>query len=143
MADHKVTLDAAGYSDIRRQTSRLIYKIVQDVKSTILDSMRQPKTGRVYWKGKRRNIAHQASAPGEAPAVDQGQLWNSITAFLVRATTGVLAVGAAHGKFLEGGTRFMEPRPFIEPAFNGVLTKLQRGGVISRFERITNLSGRL
>jgi len=137
----KVTIDPAGLDAIRKQAGRLIYKIVQDVKSTILDLMREPKSGRTYWKGKDRNIAHVASAPGEAPAIDHGLLWNSITGVMARPTTGVIAVGARHGLFLELGTIRMERRPFIEPAMNQVLQKLDNAGIISRFDRIRTSDG--
>lgn len=131
----KVTIDSAGLEAIRKQAGRLIYKIIRDVKSTILDLMREPKSGRTYWKGKNRNIAHVASAPGEAPAVDHGLLWNSISGIMTRPTTGVIAVGARYGIFLELGTINMERRPYIVPALNSVLEKLDNAGVISSFTR--------
>ena len=40
-----------------------------------------PKTGRIYRHG---NVEHQASAPGEAPATDTGNLVNSIASDRVR-----------------------------------------------------------
>lgn len=66
---------------------------------------------------KRGNISHQASAPGEAPAVDTGQLLRTI---LFEAGNNTLEVGSAGGapysEFLEDGTKNMEPRPFLQPA---------------------------
>lgn len=73
-----------------------------------------PKTGRIYHRG---GVSHQASAPGENPAGDTGQLANSITTSVdAAALTGTVGIGAAHGKFLEYGTRNMAPRPFARVA---------------------------
>ena len=65
-----------------------------------------PKTGRFYGK-------HQASAPGEAPANRTGRLAKSAD-FIVRGTS-QLEVGekAPYAKFLEEGTKKMEPRPHV------------------------------
>jgi len=128
-----VTINAAGIALIKDQASKLIGKILRDIHSRILDLMRQPKTGRVYYRGKKKSIKHQASAPGEAPAVDHSILWNSISAPPPAGTVGTISVGAEYGVFLEQGTRFMKRRPYIEPAVNGILTQLQQGGVISSF----------
>lgn len=45
------------------------------MKNDITVAMNKPHTGRLY---QRRSITHQASAPGEAPAIDTGALVNSI-----------------------------------------------------------------
>jgi len=132
----KVTIDADGIEQLRKQASAIIKKILADVHSKILDLMREPKTGVVYYRGKKKSIKHQASAPGQAPAVDQGILWNSIKTFQPRPLEGALEIGAGYARFLEEGTRFMQRRPYIEPAFNGVLEKLDQGGLITVFERL-------
>jgi len=86
---------------------RNVEAVREEMTSLILTG---PKTGRVYG-------AHQASAPGEAPASDTGQLVNSITTSVDPNTVdGTVGVGAAHGKALEYGTRNMAPRPFARPA---------------------------
>lgn len=72
------------------------------------------KTGKVY---KRGNIQHQASAPGEYPATDTGELINSITVkFASKGLRGVVESNAPHAAHLEFGTRNMAPRPFLQPA---------------------------
>lgn len=97
------------------------------------ESIRQPGSGRVYiveWRfsrrrGKpfptripRRGGPHRASAPAEPPASDTGNLINQL-GFEPRGP-GRVAIGvtnaAPYWKYLEFGTRFMEPRPFIRPA---------------------------
>lgn len=72
------------------------------------------KSGRVYG-------AHQASAPGEAPANDLGNLANGIG---VRDGDGplsrIVAAGADYAMDLEMGTVRMAARPFMTPALEQV-----------------------
>lgn len=72
-----------------------------------------PKTGKTYKHGK---VTHQASAPGEAPATDTGNLVNS--GFLWRNGDADYNVGfaAEYAAPLEFGTPRMEARPFLRPA---------------------------
>lgn len=97
-----------------------------------------PKTGRVYTttfftdksgrlrRGKKRP-AHQASAPGEAPANDYSTLVNSIVIDRTDIARGriVIAATAKHARPLELGTRTMAPRPFLRRAL-----RTMRGRVI-------------
>ena len=71
--------------------------------------MSGPKSGRRYGK-------HTASAPGQAPATDTGNLVNSIQAKKESRFVWSVGVGAKYGKALELGTRRMAPRPFLLPA---------------------------
>ncbi len=72
------------------------------------------KTGRVYLRGK---IAHQASAPGEAPATDTGHLVNAVTPYKrIDRFTGEVQWHSEYAAGLEFGTRRIAPRPFIRPA---------------------------
>ena len=97
-----------------------------DIRNTIITAMvREPKTGRKYRRGKK---IHQASAPGEAPAVDYGELLRSIV-FDVRKMEVEIGSegGAPYAEYLETGTfkvtgesitptALIEPRPFLNPA---------------------------
>jgi HK97 gp10 family phage protein len=73
------------------------------------------KTGRTY---KRYNPTrtHRASAPGEAPASDTGNLVSNI---MVQDKGDSIEVqsNAEYSKFLEYGTSKMEARPFLFPAY--------------------------
>lgn len=76
-----------------------------------------PGRGRVY---KRGNVSHQASAPGDAPASDTGNLRQSITAEIrdggLSARVGpALGDDPNYAVFLEYGTRKMAARPFLRP----------------------------
>jgi len=104
-------------SEIPGSVTRELVIGANDIRNTIITSMqRDKKTGLPYRRGK--NI-HIASAPGESPAVDFGELLRSIM-FDVRemeVEVGNLA-GAPYGGFLEEGTENMEPRPWLHPAVN-------------------------
>lgn len=73
-----------------------------------------PKTGKIY---SRKDIFHQASAPGESPASDTGTLVRSITHDVSEQEFEVaLHASADYAGHLELGTRNMEERPFLRPA---------------------------
>lgn len=82
-----------------------------------------PKSGRVYV---RRGVKHQASAPGEAPATDQGTLVNARRIDLLPEQLAArLAFTAAHAPYLQYGTRKMAPRPFADRALHETLAEGQ------------------
>lgn len=72
-----------------------------------------PATGRIYRYGK---VEHRASAPGEPPAVDTGNLINS--GYATQKRLGLWEVGftAEYAAPLEYGTARIAPRPFLRPA---------------------------
>ena len=99
---------------------------------------KKPKSGRLYSivKNGIRTI-HQASAPGEAPAVITGRLRASVdfevsgsntmtfgakNSVTMRASTDVVSTGGStqhvidYPKYLEDGTMKMAARPFLKPA---------------------------
>jgi hypothetical protein len=94
-------------------------QIVRDTAFSILllarHAMMGPKHGKVYQKPGR---VHQASAPGEAPAIDLGNLINSLNVEIVSDLTARVTVGAEYGSPLEFGTvdGRVAPRPFLRPA---------------------------
>jgi len=74
------------------------------------------KSGVVYEKYNPRR-SHRASAPGEAPASDTGNLVSKI--IVKQKTKNITNVesNANYSAFLEYGTSKMQPRPFMLPAF--------------------------
>jgi len=87
-----------------------------EIRNTIITSMqKEQKTGRIYRKSK--NVEHQASAPGEPPAVDTGELLRSVMFDVHKFAVEIgVAGGGPYAEPLEFGTKKMEPRPFIDPA---------------------------
>jgi hypothetical protein len=75
-------------------------------------AMAEPKSGRVYGR-------HQASAPGEAPAIDTGLLINSLQeAYENDGMTGYAFTNTAYAPDLEYGHTdgTVAPRPFMQPS---------------------------
>lgn len=100
-------IKAATLVSITRGTE----SVREEATSLILNT---PKTGRIY---RRRGVAHQASAPGESPASDTGNLLRSInTSVSPAALTGNVNFGTIYSRYLEYGTAKMAPRPFARPA---------------------------
>lgn len=86
-----------------------------NVQSRVKLSMEPPKTGYIYPRPGGKS--HQASAPGEAPAIDYGNLVNSIqVGFENAGRTGVVFTSREYAPGLEFGTTHVAPRPFMEPA---------------------------
>lgn len=63
---------------------------------------------------------HRASAPGEAPAIDYGNLRSGISVEMTGETTAMVGVAADYGAPLEFGTRKMAARPFMRPSVDAV-----------------------
>lgn len=81
-------------------------------------TLSQPGTGREYPRGEK---VHRASAPGQPPAVDQGELRASIGMELWAAVLRV-GTGLPKGEGLEFGMTtptggVVAPRPWARPAF--------------------------
>lgn len=92
--------------DLVKESKRLINK--------------KPKSGRFYkvsvgigGKSLKRYKLHQASSPGEAPAVITGKLRKSVN-FVVH-NHNLLKFGSniSYGKYLENGTSKIKKRPFL------------------------------
>lgn len=80
--------------------------------AAVLLLQKGPKTGRIYF---RRSVAHRASAPGEAPATDTGNLVRSIGQDVV--ADGVIVFAAAeYARKLEFGEGRVAARPFLRRA---------------------------
>ena len=74
------------------------------------------KSGIVYEKYNPRRT-HRASAPGQPPASDTGNLVSKITIRQDGKDKTNVESNADYSAFLEYGTSKMEPRPFMLPAF--------------------------
>ena len=74
------------------------------------------KSGIVYEKYNPRR-SHRASAPGEAPASDTGNLVSKIMVKQLTKDKVAVESNADYSAYLEYGTSRMQPRPFMLPAF--------------------------
>ena len=109
-----------GFGKIGPKTLALLSRVVRKTASDIeadakLSIQTGPKTGRVYeLYGPRRT--HQASAPGEAPATDIGNLVNGIHTKPISKLESHVISSADYSADLEYGTTKMAARPFMTPA---------------------------
>lgn len=99
-------------------------KAALDTKSHAIRLMKGPKHGLVYRRGKK---VHQASAPGEAPAIDTGKLANSIQTDSFGQMGAMVFTDTEYGAILE----FAMNRPFMGPAVEEV-----REGFLRAVERV-------
>ena len=89
------------------------------------------KSGIVYEKYNPRRT-HRASAPGQAPASDTGNLVSKITVRQDGQNKTNVESNAHYSAFLEYGTSKMEARPFMLPAFE----KSKKPIVMAVFNRV-------
>lgn len=90
-------------------------RVHQEIKADI--NARLDLAGELIASTIRRNLSTPgpaASAPGQFPHAQSGRLRNSVT-YSTDASKMTLRVGTnvEYAAFLEGGTRRMEPRPFL------------------------------
>ena len=85
-----------------------------EIKADIAVDMAEPKHGAIYPRGQTGE--HQASSPGESPAIDYGVLVASIQTEMLDDDLGVVFEGADYSVHLEFGTERMAPRPHMAPA---------------------------
>jgi hypothetical protein len=83
-----------------------------NIEQRVKDKMREPKTGRVYIIGGK---VHQASAPGEAPAIFSGELINSIEPYEESQLTWIVPSSGIQA-WWEFGLRGYAARPYFRPA---------------------------
>lgn len=107
-------------ADMKRRASLLVRATALNVQAHAQASMSGSKRGRQY----RR---HQASAPGEAPAIDTGTLFNSITVEVAGELSAAVGTNVEHGLHTEFGTSRMEPRPWLAPAMEAVAPEFEAG----------------
>jgi hypothetical protein len=105
---------------VAKQAAPQIRDAIFDLRALIIRSFGEIKSGR---PGKFR----RASAPGQAPAIQSGKLLRSLRERFPSPLLGELMIGAEHAEYLEMGTRFLAPRPFIAPAVESVRQRFNAG----------------
>lgn len=106
-------------AELQRRASRLVRNTAFGIQTHIRLAMAEPKTGAIYGR-------HQASAPGEAPAIDTSALVNSISvaAEELHATIGT---NIEYSEVLEFGGVHIAPRPYFGPAFKAAEPEFEKG----------------
>lgn len=125
-----------GTEELKRALQNMTTEIREQVEDAVLDTAAElegaiklrvqqgPKTGKLY---KRRSVVHQASAPGESPASDTGDLMRSIYHEQIAPLTATVGSRLAYALYLEYGTRRgLEQRPFFRPAVEAIRPKFYK-----------------
>lgn len=102
---------------LEQRAHQVVVKTVSDVEAYMKQSMTGTKHGRTYV---HRGIAHTASAPGEAPAIDEGQVVGGIHGEMLSTLQGEVTSSSEQGPYLNYGTSRMAARPFFEPAVEAI-----------------------
>lgn len=126
-----ITIDTRGLDLAAESIDRLdkiVRNMAEHVQMDAKAAMTGTKSGRVYKRGKTKRgkpKVHRASAPGEAPARDTGNLANAIAVRQVGKLVWEIYVMQKAIKYaipLEFGApnRQLAPRPFLTPAVNRI-----------------------
>jgi hypothetical protein len=120
-----VTISYNRFDELARRlpeaTGEVVEDTIRNMETRIKVGMAGPKSGRLYGP-------HQASAPGQMPAVDLGNLVANVNAEMVDATNGVVHTGSVdYAVHLEYGTVNMAARPFMTPAAEAERPAFLRG----------------
>lgn len=92
---------------------------VNTVRNQVTETLSGSRSGRTY-KVPGTQKTYTASAPGEAPAVQTGELRQSISSEVEgqgRDIIGRVGTDKIQGKMTEFGTRNMAPRPWLRKSF--------------------------
>lgn len=126
-------------------------ELVDHLDAAFVETLTGPRSGPVYttyfFTGKDGKVhpwghrpPHQASAPGEAPAFDTGDLLRSIKILGERQETQITVTITAninYAIYLEKGTSKMLPRPFMEPTVTREMPAIETiiyDGIVKREE---------
>ena len=104
-----------------------LLEAANEVRNTTLETLSGTRTGRTY-KVTGTSRTYTASAPGEPPAVQLGDLRKSVKAGVDReggSVFGYVGTELLKGPMLELGTTNMEPRPWLRPSFEKSLDKIK------------------
>jgi len=100
-------------ADVTVRVDRAVAETAEAAANDAKASMAMSKSGTIY---KRRGISHQASAPGEPPALDIGRLVGSVRVTRLGSMRWAMGPNTEYAEALEYGTRKMGARPFLRPA---------------------------
>lgn len=114
----------------RRVEAALLASAAEMNSHAIVKIQKNSGSGRSYKRGSRM---HVASAPGEYPNTDYGELVRKMFFELRGRLTAVWGNSAKHARPLELGTSRMAARPFLRPTYMALRDRMrQRVGVAVR-----------
>ena len=89
----------------------------QTIRTEAINLIQKGAKSGITYKKYNPSRTHTASAPGQAPASDTGNLVRNIKVIQVNQDVTQVASGARYSKELEFGTSKMRARPFMFPAY--------------------------
>ena len=102
--------------EVRAEVERAVATSVNDIHGAAKKRIQHgPASGATYQSSVSEGKLHVASAPGEPPMSDSGDLASSI-AKQTDGLTGYVFTPLDYGRFLEFGTSKMKPRPWLLPS---------------------------
>ncbi|MEZ5421850.1 MAG: HK97 gp10 family phage protein [Pyrinomonadaceae bacterium] len=107
------------FQKLNRAIEKFVVKGAGYVEGQLKASMAEPKSGKTYGK-------HTASAPGESPAVDSGNLTGSISIIRASSLEAKIGTPVEYALYLEHGTSRMAARPLWEKTARESLPTLER-----------------
>lgn len=111
---------AAVEKGVARAVAASALRIERELKTRITE----PKSGRTYKRG--RSGSHTASAPGEAPATDSGNLIGSIAVLTPSDLEARIGTPVKYALYLEDGTSKMSPRPLWAVTRDDMIDDVER-----------------
>lgn len=113
---------------VRQRGQRLVQRTITQIEAEAKALIQAPGHGVVYG-------GHQASAPGEPPATDLGNLVNSAGSEMTGPLTGVY-YETLYGLMLEVGTVTIAKRPHVAPAVETVRKDVWQPGLKELFPSV-------
>lgn len=107
--------------------SRFVATAAQKIRQRMREKLHDQKHGTLYAKNRGEGFtrAHQASAPGEAPASDTGAFERSLNIVRKGTLEADLETNLGYPGLLEFGTGKMQPRPLWLAAIDELLPVLE------------------
>ncbi len=119
------------FDEVKRKIGKAaedrMMEAVNEVRNTTLETLSGPRTGRTYLVPGTQT-EYTASAPGEPPAVQLGDLRKSVKGGIEKVgkdLVGFVGSDLPKAPWLEYGTTKMLPRPWLRPSFEKSLVKVK------------------
>ena len=133
----RITINKEIQKKLASKAKERMLEAVNELRNVTIDVLSQPGTGRTYTHhfftdtqgrlrlGRKRWKPHTASAEGKPPAVDTGQLRQSIKGAVVGGV-GRVGTNSDIGVMMQYGTKKVAPRPWLSVAADKARDKIRQ-----------------